>query len=154
MNRVRCWRVLVVDDDDSFAEAVKTLLEADGRLEVTGRARNGREAVELAEALRPDVVLMDIVLPEMDGVQATREIRRSQPTIAIVGITGVAYEDRAAEVIDAGAVDFVDKSVLGPALIDIVAAAAHQRAQAGDQEDGLRSGAGVEPTQPRVTRPH
>jgi DNA-binding NarL/FixJ family response regulator len=50
-------RVLVVEDDDSFAEALTELLEADGRLEVAGRARDGREAIELAEALRPDVVL-------------------------------------------------------------------------------------------------
>ena len=56
-------RVLVVEDDDSFAEALTQLLQADGRLQVVGRARDGREGVELAEALRPDVVLMDIVLP-------------------------------------------------------------------------------------------
>ena len=127
MNRVRCWRVLVVDDDDSFAEAVKTLLEADGRLEVTGRARNGREAVELAEALRPDVVLMDIVLPVMDGIEATREIQRRQPTIPVVGITGSEYEERALEVRDAGAVDFVGKGRLGPDLVEIVVGAVHHR---------------------------
>jgi CheY-like chemotaxis protein len=80
-----CWRVLVVEDDDSFAEALRELLEADGRLEVAGRARDGREGVELAESLRPDVVLMDIVLPVMDGVEATREIRRKQPTIPSSG---------------------------------------------------------------------
>ena len=61
------WRVLVVEDDDSFAEALGERLEADGRLEVAGRARDGREGVELAESLRPDVVLMDIVLPVLDG---------------------------------------------------------------------------------------
>jgi chemotaxis response regulator CheB len=101
--------VLVVEDDDFFAEALRELLEADGRLEVAGRARDGREGVELAEALRPDVVLMDIVLPVMDGIEATREIRRRQPTIAVVGITGSEYEERALEVRDAGAVDFVGK---------------------------------------------
>ena len=93
----------MVEDDDSFAQALRTLLEADGRLEVAGRARDGREGIELAEALRPDVVLMDIVLPVMDGVEATREIRRRQPTIAVVGITGSEYEERALEVRDAGA---------------------------------------------------
>ena len=121
------WRVLVVEDDDSFAEAVRKLLEADGRLQVAGRARDGREAIELAGALRPDVVLMDIVLPVMDGVEATREIRRRQPTIAVVGITGSEYEERALEVQDAGAVDFVDKSRLGPDLVEIVVAAADGR---------------------------
>jgi NarL family two-component system response regulator LiaR len=120
-------RVLVVEDDDSFAEALTQLLEADGRLEVAGRARDGREAIELAEALRPDVVLMDIVLPVMDGVEATREIRRRQPTIPVVAITGSEYEERALEVQDAGAVDFVRKGRLEPDLVDILVVAAHQR---------------------------
>ena len=124
-------RVLVVEDDDSFAEALGELLEADGRLEVAGRARDGREAIELAEELRPDVVLMDIVLPVMDGVEATREIRRRQPTIAVVGITGSEYEERALEVQDAGAVDFVRKGRLDPDLVEIVVAAAHQRRRRG-----------------------
>jgi len=95
----------VVEDDDPFAEALRELLEADGRLEVAGRARDGSEGVELAEALRPDVVLMDIVLPVMDGIEATREI-------PVVGITGSEYEERALEVRDAGAVDFVGKGRL------------------------------------------
>jgi CheY-like chemotaxis protein len=124
-------RVLVVEDDDFFAEALRELLEADGRLEVAGRARDGREAVELAEALRPDVVLMDIVLPVMDGIEATREIRRRQPTIPVVGITGSEYEERALEVRDAGAVDFVGKGRLGPDLVEIVVAAVHHRRRRG-----------------------
>jgi CheY-like chemotaxis protein len=123
----RRWRVLVVEDDDSFAKALRELLEADGRLEVAGRARDGREGVELAEALRPDVVLMDIVLPVMDGVEATREIRRRQPTIPVVGITGWEYEERALEVRDAGAVDFVAKGRLDPDLVEIVLTAAHRQ---------------------------
>src|SRR5207244_8031485 len=124
-------RVLVVEDDDSFAEALTELLEADGRLQVAGRARDGREGVELAEALRPDVVLMDIGLPVMDGVEATREIRRKQPTIPVVGITGSEYEERALEVRDAGAVDFVGKGRLDPDLVEIVVAAAHHRRRRG-----------------------
>ena len=124
-------RVLVVEDDDSFAGALTELLEADGRLEVVGRARDGREGVELAEALRPDVVLMDIALPVLDGVEATREIRRRQPTIPVVGITGSEYEERALEVRDAGAVDFVGKDRLDPDLVEIVVAAAHQRRRRG-----------------------
>jgi DNA-binding NarL/FixJ family response regulator len=116
--------VLVVEDDEVFAQAARMQLEADGRLEVVGSARDGREGVELADTLRPDVVLMDIVLPVMDGVEATREIRRRQPTIPVVGMTGLAYEERGLEVSKAGAVDFVDKSRLGPDLVEIVVAAA------------------------------
>jgi two-component system chemotaxis response regulator CheB len=119
--------VLVVEDDESFAETLRELLEADGRLEVVGMARDGREGVELAETLRPDVVLMDIVLPVMDGVEATRELRRRQPTIPIVGITGWEYEERVLEVRDAGAVDFVGKARLDADLLDVVVAAADRR---------------------------
>ena len=70
---------------------------------------------------------MDIVLPVMDGVEATREIRRRQPTIAVVGITGLEYEERVLEVRDAGAVDFVRKGRLDPDLVEIVVAAAKRR---------------------------
>jgi DNA-binding NarL/FixJ family response regulator len=120
-------RVLVVEDDESFAEALRRLLDADGRLEVVGTARDGREGVGLAEALQPDVVLMDIVLPVMDGVEATRELRRRQPTIPVVGITGWEYEERVLEVRDAGAVDFVGKDRLDTDLVDVVVAAADRR---------------------------
>ncbi len=123
--------VLVVEDDDSFAEALRELLEADGRLEAAGRARDGQEAIELAEALRPDVVLMDVVLPVMDGIEATREIWQRQPTMPIVAITGSEYEERALEVRDAGAVDFVGKDRLDPDLVEIVVAAAHHRRRRG-----------------------
>ena len=120
-------RVLVVEDDESFAEALRRLLEADGRLEVVGTARDGREGVGLAEALQPDVVLMDIVLPVMDGVEATRELRRRQPTIPVVGITGWEYEERVLEVRDAGAVDFVGKDRLDADLVDVIVAATDRR---------------------------
>src|SRR6266542_4952128 len=124
----RPCRVLLVEDDDAFAAALTQLLEAGGRAKVAGRASDGREGVELADALRPDVVLMDIVLPVMDGVEATREIRRRQPTTPVVGITGSEYEERALEVREACAVDFVGKGRLDPDLAEIVVAAAqHQR---------------------------
>jgi DNA-binding NarL/FixJ family response regulator len=119
--------VLVVEDDESFAEALRRLLDADGRLEVVGTARDGREGVGLAEALQPDVVLMDIVLPVMDGVEATRELRRRQPTIPVVGITGWEYEERVLEVRDAGAVDFVGKDRLDADLVDVIVAATDRR---------------------------
>jgi CheY-like chemotaxis protein len=123
-------RVLLVEDDDLFARALTELLEADGRLEVVGRACDGREAIQLVGALRPDVVLMDIVLPVIDGIEATRAIRQQQPTIPVVAITGSDYEERALEVRDAGAVDFVRKGRLDPDLIDIVVAAAYHRRRA------------------------
>jgi len=123
--------VLVVEDDDSFVVALTELLDADGRLEVAGRAHDGREGIELVAALRPDVVLMDIVLPVMDGVEATREIRQKHPTIPVVAVTGSEYEERALEVREAGAVDFVRKGRLDQDLVAIVVAAARHRRRRG-----------------------
>ena len=125
--RSRRCRVLVVEDDDAFAEALTELLEADGRVELAGRARDGREGVELAHALRPDVVLMDIALPVMDGVEATREIRRRHPAMVVVAITGWEYEERALEVREAGAADYVRKDRLDPDLVTVLLAARHSR---------------------------
>jgi two-component system chemotaxis response regulator CheB len=121
--------VLVVEDDESFADALRELLEADGRLEVIGTARDGREGVELAEALCPDVVVMDIALPVMDGVEATRELGRRQPTIPVVATTGWEYQERALEMRDAGAVDFVGKDRLDSDIVEIVVAAADRPAR-------------------------
>jgi len=103
-----------------FAQALRTLLEADGRLEVVGTAAMAAVGVELAEALRQTVVLMDLVLPVMDGVEATHENPAKAAHHPVVGITGLAYEERALEVRNAGAVDFIDKSELGPDLVEIV----------------------------------
>jgi DNA-binding NarL/FixJ family response regulator len=123
----RRWRVLVVEDDDAFAAALTALLDGDDRVEVAGRAADGRKAIDLADELRPDVVVMDILLPLLDGVEATRELRRRHPGIPVVAITGSDYEERALEVRDAGAVDFVRKGRLGPDLVEIVVVAAAAR---------------------------
>jgi DNA-binding NarL/FixJ family response regulator len=86
-----------------LAVAGRALGVADSRIEVAGRAREGREGVDLVDALAPDVVLTDIALPVMDGVEATREILRRHPGIPVVAMTGWEYEERALEAGDAGA---------------------------------------------------
>jgi two-component system, NarL family, response regulator LiaR len=83
-----------------------------------------------------DVVLMGIVLPVVDGVEGTREIRRKQPTIPVVAITGSGYEERALEVQDAGAVDFVRKGRLDQDLVEILFAAARHRRRRGRATSG------------------
>jgi CheY-like chemotaxis protein len=124
----RC-RVLVVEDDDHFVQALTELLEADGRIEVAGRALDGREGLALAEALRPDVVLMDIQLPLLDGIEATRQLRSRQPSLPVIAITGSEYEERALEVRQAGAVDYVRKGRLDPDLAEVILAAARRATQ-------------------------
>jgi CheY-like chemotaxis protein len=125
--RGRRYGLVMLEDDNVFAEALTELLEADGRIEVAGRAREGREGVDLVDALEPDVVLTDIALPVMDGVEATREILRRHPGMPVVAMTGWEYEERALEVREAGAVDYVSKSRLGPDLVEVLVAAARAR---------------------------
>jgi DNA-binding NarL/FixJ family response regulator len=128
--RRRRYGLVMLEDDDVFADALREVLEADGRIEVAGRAREGREGVGLVDALEPDVVLTDIGLPVMDGVEATREILRRHPGMPVVAITGWEYEERALEVREAGAVDYVSKSRLGPDLVEVLVAAARARRRA------------------------
>jgi DNA-binding NarL/FixJ family response regulator len=125
--RRRRYGLVMLEDDNAFAEALTELFEADGRIEVAGRAREGREGVDLVDALEPDVVLADIALPLMDGVEATREILRRHPGMPVVAMTGWEYEERALEVREAGAVDYVSKSRLGPDLVEALVAAARAR---------------------------
>src|SRR5207253_10969258 len=72
-------RLVVADDDDRFATLITTLVEADGRFEVVARARNGAEAIELVAVHRPDCVLMDVDMPVVDGIQATRRLAALVP---------------------------------------------------------------------------
>lgn len=81
-------RVLIADDHPLFAEALRVTLATDSRLEVVGVARDGTEAVELAKALDPDVVLMDISMPGMDGFEATQALRGLDPDACILILTG------------------------------------------------------------------
>jgi DNA-binding NarL/FixJ family response regulator len=124
--------VLLVEDDDGFAASLSRLLDGDDRFEIAGRARDGREAIRLAERLDLDVVLMDIGLPEVDGVEATREIGERRPGLPVVAITGWSYEERALEAREAGAVDFIRKDRLGPDLADALVEAARRARDAPD----------------------
>jgi DNA-binding NarL/FixJ family response regulator len=110
------FRILVAEDDESFLGAIALLLEQDGRYTVTGRARDGREAVKLAKRLSPDAVVMDIEMPVLDGVDATRELRAAAPELPIVAVSGHDYEERVLEIRLAGADDYVRKARLADEL--------------------------------------
>ena len=108
-------RVLLVDDQDLFREGVKVIVDAQAGMEVVGSAGDGHEAVKLVDELSPDVVLMDIRMPELDGVEATRQIfapdrvaKRKQPVRVIV-LTTFNLDDRAATAIRHGACGFLLK---------------------------------------------
>ncbi len=106
------FRILVAEDDDSFLELIARLLEQDGRFTVVGRARNGHEAVELAASETPDAMVMDIEMPVLDGVEATRLLRETRPRLPIVAVSGHDYEERVLEIREAGADDYVRKARL------------------------------------------
>jgi two-component system, NarL family, response regulator LiaR len=113
-------RVLIADDHRLFAQALEAILEADERIEVAGHARDGREAVELAASLHPDVVLMDIAMPAMDGFQATRLIRKSDSTATILMLTGSNSRNDVDRARRAGAAGYVTKDRIAAELIDAI----------------------------------
>ena len=102
-------RVLIADDHHLFAEALGLTLSADERLEVVGYARDGKEAVRLAAERRADVVVMDLEMPVMDGIDATREIRRDLPNCHVAVVTASAAPVDALRARDAGAGAYLTK---------------------------------------------
>ena len=113
-------RLLIADDHRLFAEALEAILVGDERIKVVALASDGREAVKLAGDLKPDVVLMDISMPVMDGVEAARAIRADRADTCILMLTGSnsrADVDRARQ---AGAAGYVTKDRIAAELIDAI----------------------------------
>ena len=113
-------RVLIADDHRMFAEALEAILASDDRLEIAGRAADGQEAVRLALLTRPDVILMDIAMPVMDGLQATRQIRSQWPTACILMLTGSNSRTDVDHARAAGAAGYVTKERIAAELIDAI----------------------------------
>ena len=104
-------RVLVVDDHGVVREGLRTYLELQDGIDVVGEAADGEEAVREAERLRPDVVLMDLVMPKLDGVGAMRELRTRVPSARVIVLTSFADDDRLLPAIQAGAAGYLLKNV-------------------------------------------
>ena len=113
-------RVLIADDHRMFAEALEAILATDNRLEVAGHAGDGAEAVQLTLSLDPDVVLMDIVMPVMDGFQATKQIHKERPDASVLMLTGSASRTDVDRARDAGAAGYVTKERIAAELIDAI----------------------------------
>jgi two-component system, NarL family, response regulator LiaR len=116
-------RVLIVDDHAVVREGLRTFLELQEGLEVVGEAADGREAVELAERLRPDVVLMDLVMPRLDGVEAMMELRERLPASRVIVLTSFLDDERLLPAIRAGAAGYLLKNVQPQELARAVRAA-------------------------------
>jgi DNA-binding NarL/FixJ family response regulator len=113
-------RVLIADDQRLFAEALEAILAGDDRIEVVAHAGDGREAARLALDLDPDVILMDISMPVMDGFQAAREIRKRDAEVAILMLTGSNSRDDVARARQAGASGYVTKDRIAAELIEAI----------------------------------
>jgi CheY-like chemotaxis protein len=103
-------RVLVVDDNAIIRQTLALLLEDQPDIQVIGEASDGRQAVKLARTLRPDVVLMDLKMPVMDGVEATRRITEEHPDVRVIGLSMYDGSDGARAMREAGATDYLVKS--------------------------------------------
>jgi two-component system, NarL family, response regulator LiaR len=117
-------RVMIVDDHAVVREGLKNYLGALPGFEVVGEAANGAEAVQAAKKLKPQVILMDLVMPVMDGIEATRALREAQPDVKVIVLTSFADDDKLFPALKAGAAAYLLKDVGPKELADAVSAAA------------------------------
>lgn len=117
-------RILLVDDQSLFREGLSTLLSVQSDFEVVGEASDGAEALRLAEVLSPDVVLMDLRMPVLDGVAATRRLRESHPAARVIVLTTFDDDEYVFEGLRAGAVGYLLKDAPSEKLFEAIRAAA------------------------------
>jgi len=113
-------RVLIVDDHQLFSESLRTMLDRDGRLEVVGTAKTGREALQVAKAAAVDVVLMDMSMPVLDGVAATRRLLALDPAPRVIALSGHTDTLSRAAALEAGASAFLSKTDVHENLGDTI----------------------------------
>ena len=122
-NEIQKISVLIVDDHPIVRQGLRTLLELQDDICVVGEAINGKVAVEQAGLLKPDVILMDLVMPEMDGISATRQIKALNQSSRVIALTSFVEDDKVIPAIQAGAVSFLLKDVAPNDLIEAIRAA-------------------------------
>lgn len=113
-------RVLVVDDQQTYRDAAQFVIEMSDGFEVAGTAASGEESLGLTEQLSPDLVLMDINLPGISGLEATRRILSTHPETEVIVFSTHSAADYASRARDAGAIGFISKADLAPAILDQV----------------------------------
>ena len=116
-------RVMIVDEHDMVRKGLATFLSITADLELVGEARNGEEAVAKCEKIRPDVILMDLRMPVMDGMTATRIIRQRWQDVQVVALTSFQEKDLVQEVLQAGAIGYLLKNVTVNELAKAIRAA-------------------------------
>jgi NarL family two-component system response regulator LiaR len=116
-------RVMVVDEHDIVRRALAAFFRVYTDLELVAEARDGQEAIGICEQVQPEVVLMDILMPQMDGVMATRIIRRRWPQVQVIALTGSQEQELVRAALQAGAIGYLLKNVTGDALAEAIRAA-------------------------------
>ena len=139
-------RVVLADDESLFVEALAALLDLDERIDVVGRARDGLEALRLVAAARPDVVLMDLDMPRINGIGATRILAAGYPFVRVVIVTGSTFPEDLERAREAGAAAYVTKDRVHEELTDILVEVASEP----DELSPLPSGHGI--PHPAVSR--
>jgi two-component system, NarL family, response regulator LiaR len=109
MDRSEPIRVLIVDDHTIVRKGIKALLAETSDIQVVGEASNGLDATQLSKQLEPDVILMDLLMPKMDGIEATRHISAQQPQVHVLVLTSFVGDDKIFPAIKAGAVGYLLK---------------------------------------------
>jgi DNA-binding NarL/FixJ family response regulator len=126
-------RILIADDHGVVRQGLEMYLELDPELEIVGQAVDGAEALQLARELEPDVVLMDLLMPTMDGIAATRAIRRELPNVEVIALTSVLEDGTVFDAMRAGATGYLLKDTNARALCLAVKAAAAGQVQLSPQ---------------------
>jgi DNA-binding NarL/FixJ family response regulator len=116
-------KVMIVDDHALVREGMTMLLNEETDIEVVGEARNGSEALVLIGRLRPEVVLMDLAMPGMDGIEATEKIRQKYPTVQVLVLTSFSEDHRVPDAIQAGAIGYLLKDILKVDLLKAIRSA-------------------------------
>ena len=114
--------ILLVDDHALVRAGTRRLLESQPDFKVVGEAGDGEEAVRLASSLKPDVVIMDVAMPRMSGIDATRIIKEKNPSIAVIALTGYDYDEYIFALLEAGAAGYMLKDISGDDLIAAIRA--------------------------------
>ena len=115
-------RVLVCDDHTILRDGIKLLLNSQPDMEVVGEAIDGREAVEQARALKPDVIIMDIAMPGLNGLEATKQIRRDDPNARVLVLTMYESDEYVSRMLEAGVLGYVLKKAAGSELVHAIRA--------------------------------
>ena len=126
-------RILIADDHDVVRQGLQMFLSDDPELEIVGEARNGAEALEMARELRPDVILMDILMPVMDGITAITQVRKELPDTEVIALTSVLEDAKVVGAVRAGAIGYLLKDTQGDELCNAIKAAAAGQVQLSPQ---------------------